>query len=149
MLAHEYGHAVDQLAPRGDAVTSWDREIRADLFGATVVAQSSRQLDLVSPTIALQGAVVAMRAHDVLDAAHQIARHGQETGSKDSPTHPSWRRRLSVLEYFFLKAGGEEEQLPGLRVPAVTLGQLWDRVAPLLREQYRAGRRLHSIWRRR
>jgi hypothetical protein len=31
--------------------------------------------------------------------------------------------------------------------PAVTLDQLWDRIAPLLRAQYRAGRRLHPIWR--
>jgi hypothetical protein len=100
--------------------------------------------------MALRGAVVAMRAHDVLDAAVQIARHGFEIGSTSSPTHPSFETRLAELERFFVEASDDaeiaREQLPDLSVPAVTLGQLWDRITPLLRAQHRAGRRLHPIW---
>lgn len=151
VLAHEYGHAVmDLLAPQDVPATNWERELRADDFATMVVAQSSDQLDLLPPAIALRGAVVAMRAHDVLDAALQIACHGHETGSTSSSTHPSFETRLAALERFFVEASDDakmaREQLPDLRVPAVTLGQLWDRIAPLLRAQHRAGRRLHAIW---
>jgi hypothetical protein len=153
VLAHEYGHALmDQLASDGKPLSSWDRELRADAFATLAVARSSAELDRLPPAVALQGAVVAMRAHDVLDGAVQIALHGQELGSVSSKTHPSFVDRLAVLEQLFLEWADDEqaarEQLPGLQVPARTLAELWRRVTPGLRAQYRAGRRLHEIWSR-
>jgi hypothetical protein len=152
VLAHEYAHAIfDQLlAMPGDDATSWDRELRADTFATTVVARSSREFDCLPATIALQGAVVAMRAHDLLDAAVQMARIGRETGSSASDSHPSFEFRREVLEQAFVKMSDDadeaREQLPGLQKPSITLAQLWDRVAPLLQAQFRAGRGLHPIW---
>ena len=153
VLAHEYGHALmDQLASEaGEQLTSWEREVRADTFASVAVMQSSRELDLLPPDMALQGAVVAMQAHDLLAAAVQTARFGREIGSQSSPTHPSFDTRLKALESVFLQSSGDDatsrEHLPAMLFPARTLDQLKHRITPLLRAQHRARRTMHPIWR--
>ena len=95
--------------------------MRADTFASVAVMQSSRELDLLPPDMALQGAVVAMEAHDLLAAAVQTARFGREIGSQSSPTHPSFDTRLKALESAFLQSSGDDatsrERLPAMLFP--------------------------------
>jgi hypothetical protein len=156
VLAHEYGHALkDQLA--ADTTQSephpsrQDRELRADRFALRAVANSSALLDNLPANMALQGAILSMKAHEVLDEALQLARTGEISGSsRVSNTHPPFAARISLLKDIFTNSqadpGAGRKAVGGMMVPAETVDQIWARVAPMFRAQFRAGRQLHPIW---
>jgi hypothetical protein len=162
VLAHEYGHAlIDHLrlplgghpAPAANATTGpWDRELRADAFGFVAVSQSSWTLDLLPSNMALQGAILAMKAHEIFDAAVEIARAGQATHAEGSASHPPFRQRMDLLERIYREGhpdpAAAPDDLEGMLVPSTTLDQIWERVAPRLLAEFRAGRALHEIWSR-
>jgi hypothetical protein len=159
VIAHEYGHGlVDQFGIAlpwvNDAqnMSGIDKEFRADVIASIVVAASAGELDGVAPNIALQGAVLAMKAHEIADRAIDLARGGDGAPSWRSTTHPPFEARAQLVEevYRSLTQGVEDSRLDvaGMRVPADTAELLWERVSPRLRTELRTGRRLHPIWNR-
>jgi hypothetical protein len=162
VVAHEYGHALmDQLSGSGqdesaknpDAeLSDWERELRADSFAVMVVVESSRVLDLLPPNMALQGAIVAMKAHQIFDRALSTVQHGQVLPDDGSPTHPPFERRIAQLETLYLQHHPDSERgredLHGMLVPSQTIEQLWTRVAPRLASYASGGHALHPVWSR-
>jgi hypothetical protein len=162
VVAHEYGHALmDQLSRSGqdesaknpDAeLSDWERELRADSFAVMVVVESSRVLDLLPPNMALQGAIVAMKAHQIFDRALSTVQHGRALPDDGSPTHPPFERRIAQLEALYLQHHPDSERaredLRGMLVPSQTIEQLWTRVAPRLASNASSGRALHPVWSR-
>jgi hypothetical protein len=161
VVAHEYGHAlVDQLGiiPLPDQpaldpsapATPWMRELRADAFAFVTVSESAHELDLLPTNMALEGAVVAMKAHQLFNRAVSIARTGAAGTDEGSASHPPFERRIAQLQQFYVAGHPDPtkapKDLPGMLAPGQTMEQLWERVAPRLVAYYRAGRPLHPIW---
>jgi hypothetical protein len=160
VVAHEYAHALlDQLAmttsdtrapDASPAPTPWARELRADAFAFLAVSESSHELDLLPRNMALQGAILAMKAHQIFDRSLDIARRGVTGTDIGSATHPPFELRIAQLEQAYVQGHPDEVKaradLRGMLVPSQTIEQLWQRVFPRLIAQYRAGRPLHSIW---
>jgi hypothetical protein len=162
VMAHEYGHAlIDQLNVTTrdgqtlgfpPAPTSWDRELRADAVAIAAVVQSSRELDQLPSNMALQGAIVAMKVHQVLGQALAIATRGVAGPDVGSASHPPLERRIAQVQQTYLQHLADTERvrdsIRGMLVPSQTIEQLWERVAPRLTAYYRARRVLHPIWSR-
>jgi hypothetical protein len=159
VIAHEYGHAlVDEfkiaLPWVSDAhdISDIDKEFRADVIASIVVAASAGELDGVAPNMALQGAVLAMKAHEIADRAIDLAQGGDGTPSWESTTHPPFEERASLVEevYSSLVEGVQDSRLnvAAMRVPADTAELLWERFSPRLKSELKKGRRLHPIWSR-
>jgi hypothetical protein len=157
VLAHEYGHAfLHQLrrgTPNAPAVGEdpWDHELQADTFAVFAVARSAAMLDDLPANIALQGAVLAMKAHEVLDAALDIAKTGTPQSLEDgSTTHPPLRLRMDTLEEAFRRLHPRpdhaERELQGMLFPGKIGDLLLERVIPRLQAFYRSGLPLHPIW---
>jgi hypothetical protein len=158
VVAHEYGHAfMHQLgvsarggqmpqAPKGP----WSREFQADGFAHFAVAQSSAILDLLPANMALQGAVVAMKAHQILDAAMQIATTGIQATETARVSHPPFSQRIALLEESYLRHHPHpsiaQKDLPGMLFPGQTIDELWRRAKPRLKARFDQGFTIHKIW---
>jgi hypothetical protein len=161
IVAHEYGHAfmdvLGLLGPDGSRVlppppaNGPERELRADLFATVAVAQSARRLDHLPPNMALQGAIVAMKAHQVFLRAVGIAMNGVPIPDQGSESHPPFDARLKQLQDWYVKNHPDpkaaQEDLGAMRVPAETVELLWERAQPQLLAQFIAGRQVAPIWR--
>ena len=155
ILAHEYGHALldyDLHDPSGgdDDYDDHTRELRADAFAFQAVVRSATALDGIPGNLALQGAILAMKAHEVLDMALQVARTGTWKPDSGSPTHPPFARRMALLDELYLSNHPDPDdarnQLKGMRVPSNTIDLLWARTYPRLAAQHRAGLSPHPMW---
>jgi hypothetical protein len=152
IIGHEYGHAlVDKLNMHiaWGAPEPTEREFRADCLGAMAVFNSCK-FDRVKPNIALQGAVLAMKAQEIVDRAMDMARGGSGDVYEGSITHPPFAERLSKLLrfYSYLTAANDDEALTvqALMVPAETAEILWERVQPRLATLFGLGAQLHPVW---
>jgi hypothetical protein len=157
VLAHEYGHALmHELKVLSSATpappeneSAWDKEFAADTFGALAVSESSRLLDLLPANIALMGAELVMKAHEIFDQVFGLVRGG-EMPDESVASHPPFAQRAAVLEQLYLQLHPEptiaREDLEGMRAPAETLDQIWARVAPELVGTLRAGMPLDPVW---
>lgn len=150
ILAHECVHAaVDLLRPPGFAdapvLTGWGKEFRADTWGAIMVVQSAARYDRFAPNMALQGPVLAMKAHELVDRALAFVR---PAGARSS--HPPFEQRLQAVfdAYAHLPgiAGHPDLRPEPALAAANTLELLWERVAGNLERRLRSGESLHPIW---
>ena len=155
VLAHEYGHVlVDQLAVLPGAATDLpaaeghDVEFRADLFAVFMTAGSAGLFDGVAPNIALQGAVLGMKAHEMVDRARSMALGGAPLPA--SSTHPPFADRveavLAAYRQGWERPGDRRLEIAGLLVAADTAEELWQRVEPRLASAVSRGRPLHPVW---
>lgn len=155
VLGHEYGHAlVDQLAvtelaaghpAAGDQ--PWAQEFAMDAFGAMAVMYSA-YLDRLPPNMALQGAVTAMKLHEIFDSVLDAitARHAAPAAT----THPPFEQRLDVVKQVYLLSHPDPEtaegDMAGMLVPAQTLDQIWARIRQPVLQVLDSGLPLHPVW---
>ncbi len=156
VLGHEYGHAlieqlgVPELAAGGpvQAGSPWASEFAMDAFGAMAVVYSSAYLDRLPANLALQGAAVAMKVHEIFDSVQAVV--SAEHGGEAPATHPPFDQRLGVIEQVYLRMhpdpGTARSDLRGMLVPAQTLDQVWARVRPPVLAALSAGLPLHPVW---
>ena len=156
VLGHEYGHAlieqlaVPELAAGGPAQdgSPWASEFAMDAFGAMTVLYSSAYLDRLPPNMALQGAAVAMKVHEIFDSVQAVV--SAEHGGEPPATHPPFDQRLQVIEQVYLRMhpdpGTAQRDLKGMLVPAQTLGQVWARIRQPVLAALSAGPPLHPVW---
>ena len=161
VLAHEYGHVLmDELhvlgqaspAPPG-ANSAWDKEFAADSFGALVVIESGALLDRLPANMALEGAELAMKTDEIFDEVLDMATgaHVPDAGtSGEAPaSHPPFPQRILVLEHLYRQNHPDpavaDDDLPGTRVPAQTLDQIWKRTRPQLAAILQSGMPLQGF----
>jgi hypothetical protein len=151
VLAHEYAHAlIDNM---GQTVRSYppteleqkDKEIRADVVAMDIVAMSAHELDDVAPNVALNGALMAIKVHQIVDEAlHMFGKP-----LPPSETHPPFDvrsdavRHAYLFDYYFRNPCLVPR---GLLPASRTAEQLWRRLKTRLEEDRSAGRTLHPIW---
>jgi hypothetical protein len=151
VLAHEYAHAlIDNM---GQTVAGYPpkpldqkhKEIRADLVAMYIVAESAAELDDVPPNVALNGALMAMKIHQVVDEALHM--FGKPLPPSD--THPPFDVRSAALwDAYIDDYQSKDPRLvaEGLLPASRTTEQLWRRLKTILAEDRSAGRKLHPIW---
>lgn len=154
VLAHEYSHAfLDQLQ-----VPLWgfdpvpvhgvDKEHRADVLATILVAESAAYMDSVAPNIALQGAVVGMKVHEMVDEALVMARGGRPLPA--SSTHPPFADRFALLvdqyNQTYGALGDKRLEVEGLLVARETADELWRRAAPQVADLLAPNPPLHPVW---
>lgn len=156
VVAHEYSHAlVDKLevaALVGDAgpdVEVTEKEVRADLFAVRTLASTSTLLDGTAPNVALQGAVLAMKAYEVLERARGFG--GASPRLKlEVLSHPPFQQRAAlcrdVYRWFGRQGGDPFLQVRGMTLPAETVERVWRRAASGIKAAVQADG-LHPIWR--
>jgi hypothetical protein len=86
MIAHEYGHALDEVHPAGWMKSEWTRELRADGWAGCALAKS----DLSPNDLA-----------DALTAVSKYPPFGQ------AGAQPSWGLRLPALRLGYVHCGGD------------------------------------------
>lgn len=157
VLAHEYGHALlhhlkgaGLFSPADSPNDSpWDKEFAADAFALMSVIESSAALDRLPPNMALQGAAMAMKTHEIFDVVFHMTSDGSTT-PEESATHPPFFQRIALLERMYVELHPDPEtarqDLEGMLVPSRTLDQIWQRVRPELAEEFQVGRPLHPVW---
>lgn len=165
VVAHEYGHALMDLFRMG--IPPWSslekdfpdarpedlpflRENRADAFGTMVVVGSSSALDRTAPNMALQGAALAMKVHEIADRAIDLANGGNGDPPWSSTSHSPFHLRTELLmrTYSQMVEGLPDPRL-GEKVilfPAHTAELLWTQIRPRLIAALNMGATLHSIW---
>jgi hypothetical protein len=163
VLAHEYAHALadyigdlrraDESARilEKEEQTKWQKELAADAFAAAVVTVSSATLDKLPMNLGLEGAVLSMKAHEILNEALAIGLTGEiPKAPAVSETHPPFDARIASLEAIFMSRHEDKvvaaDALRGMMTASRTASQIWARAAPRLSGEFRAGRRLHPIW---
>lgn len=82
LLAHIYGHAIDETTPSNWIPTNWNRELRADAWAGCAVAKAGISANDLS------GALGAMSAYP-------------------PPSQAVWSRRLPAVRLGFTHCGGE------------------------------------------
>jgi len=154
VLAHEYSHAfLDQLhvpvwgfepAPMKDL----EKEHRADVLATVLVAESAAYMDSVAPNIALQGAVVGMKVHEMVDEALVMARGGRPLPT--STTHPPFADRFALLvdqyNQTYGALGDKRLEVEGLLVARETADELWRRALPQVASLLASNPQLHPVW---
>jgi hypothetical protein len=161
VIAHEYAHALtDQLKayiPQSYDETKlgpMEKELRADAIAALIVSLSASELDSVAPNIALQGAIMAMKAHEIADRAIDIARGGDGNPKWTATTHPPFNLRVGRLMEIYRQVWLDPDPRnpwldpAALHIASDTAEILWERARPQITAALRAGRRLHRIWSR-
>jgi hypothetical protein len=160
VLGHEYGHAMNDLLPRVmpqlTAATpipndAWSKEYLADAFSVVTSVTSASEIDALPANIALQGAVLAMKVHEIFDDARSVAAMGAVASISGQVTHPPFEQRIEMLEEGFLLLGandtdGARAAMRGMLVPSETLDILWRRTLPRLIGDFASGRRLDALW---
>lgn len=163
VLAHEYGHVLmHELCVLGQdlptppaADSAWDKEFAADTFGALTAVESGQMLDRLPPNMALEGAELAMKTDEIFDSVLDmaIAVHVAERRTSDGAfaTHPPFPQRIAILEHLYRQLhpdpAAADDDLPGMRAPAMTLDQVWKRARPQLAAILQSGMALHPVWR--
>ena len=158
VIAHEYCHALyDQfrLTPPpwlppldgGNQIgSSHSKEMRCDYFAAVVVGLGAMELDQMAPNMALQGAVLALKVHEIADDA---IRQAIRTPVAANSTHPPFDQRLdrvfAAYHERFDVAGRPDLADDPMRQAADTAAQLWQRVGPRLGTALQ-DRPRHPIW---
>jgi hypothetical protein len=158
VIAHEYGHALlhhlkvvpDGIPMPPGVSSSWHRELVADAFGILLIIDSCWWVDRLPANIALQGAMVAMKAHELFEQALVVARTGRVVAPQVSTSHPPFAERIALLEHIYLQSHPDPEagrrDIEGMLAPSRTLDQLWDRVVPELQGRFATGAALHPLW---
>jgi hypothetical protein len=88
IIAHEFGHALNDTTPAAWMNGSWSPELRADAWAGCALAKSS-----LSPT-------------SVKEALTALSKY-------PSPAHPGWAQRLPALRLGFTHCGGEASKFDG------------------------------------
>jgi hypothetical protein len=155
VLGHEYGHAlVDQLAvpelTAGQAAVGdqpWAQEFAMDAFGAMGVMYST-YLDRLPPNMALQGAVTAMKVHEIFDAV--LGAIAVRHAAPAATTHPPFEQRLDVIKQVYRLSHPDPEtvggDMAGMLVPAQTLDLIWARIKEPVLRVVDSGLPLHPVW---
>jgi hypothetical protein len=81
LIAHVYGHAIDETTPSNWIPTSWNRELRADAWAGCALAKNSL------PTSGLRSALGAM-------------------AMSPPPSQPVWTARVPSVRLGFTHCGG-------------------------------------------
>jgi hypothetical protein len=129
-------------------VPAQQREFRADLIAARIIAESAPYLDAVPPNIALGGALLGMKIHEVVDDGLRVLGRPPTR----STTHPPFSLRADAVHGQYMSDFGEniatDPSLSSEAIipPARTLEQIWAKVRPRLEADARRGRALHPIW---
>jgi hypothetical protein len=82
IIAHELGHALNEIAPAPWIKSDWSTELRADAWAGCALAKSG------------------LSATSVKDALTALSKY-------PSPAHPSWTARVPALRLGFTHCGGE------------------------------------------
>lgn len=166
VLAHEYSHVIfdhlrqssaeiDDEVETEDSIDDkrakrWRLEARADIVGARILAASAALYDGAPAITSLTGAAFAMKSYELWEQALQIAVLGDRHWLSGTDRHPPFEWRRELLERVYAEADQDHDEAPpdlaSLFLATRTLDQLWERVAPRLQAQFRAGRRPHSTW---
>lgn len=157
VIAHEYGHAlIDQFAVPipwiADAsdLPEMAVELRADAFATIVVAESAGVWDSMAPNMLLQGAILAMKIHEIADRALDLALGGDGDPEWGSETHPPFDLRASqvieVYRAFVSRVEDDRLDVRPLFVPAETADLLWERARSVVERTLAQGRPLHPMW---
>jgi hypothetical protein len=86
IIAHEFGHALDDVAPAAWMNRGWTPELRADAWAGCALAKS----DLSSTSV--KEALTALSKYP-------------------APAHPGWAQRLPALRLGFTHCGGEASKI--------------------------------------
>ncbi|HUA21803.1 MAG TPA: hypothetical protein VMB25_23825 [Bryobacteraceae bacterium] len=81
LIAHEYGHALNEVHPVPWMKSSWDAELRADAWAGCALAKND------------------LSSKDLADALTAVSKY-------PPVTHPSWPLRLPALRLGFAQCGG-------------------------------------------
>jgi hypothetical protein len=82
IIAHEFGHALDETSPAAWMKSNWTPELRADAWAACALAKSGLSFTSVKE------ALTALSKYP-------------------APAHPGWNQRLPALRLGFTHCGGE------------------------------------------
>jgi hypothetical protein len=122
VLAHEYGHAlIDEFGLTFPWLTerapkdSIDREHRADFVGTVLLAMSGTQVSDFDALTCLQGAVLALKTHEIMYNAIQLARGDGGDPVWRSETYPSFSDRLEHVIYTFHGYSDYQDTTRGIR----------------------------------
>lgn len=156
VVAHEYGHAIlDQFRVplpwlHCDEVDALTKELRADMVATLAVVGSAAKLDGVPPRAALQGAILAVKAHEMAGRAIDMAAGETGTPGPTSAWHAPVAARLELVQqtYGSMVEDAGDEQLSKDSVLLAT-DEIWERVRPRLVAELYAGSQLHPLWTRR
>jgi hypothetical protein len=149
VIAHEYAHAFVDVLDTSDPLPPHECELRADALALMLTRNSAAALDRLPANMALSGAVLAMKANQLIDLALSIARTGMPTAPV-SLTHPPFETRLALLEQGYLSGRDDLEvardEMRGMQVPAMLGDMVFATVYPRLVSMYQSGEQLHPIW---
>ncbi|ROS27909.1 ImmA/IrrE family metallo-endopeptidase [Cellulomonas sp. PhB150] len=149
VLAHEYVHAVfDQQAapfPGDEPASAIEREVRADLVAAQLVMGSAITWDRFAPNMSLQGALLAVRIHEIVQEALTTAGRPE---AAPSDTHPPLRDRIDMVVDLYREQVHREGDLDvrGMLYATLTLDELWRRARVPLRAWLTSDRPFHATW---
>jgi hypothetical protein len=88
IIAHEYGHALNEVHPANWMKSDWTPEIRADAWAGCALAKSD------------------LRSNGLAEALTAV--------SKYPPfTHPSWSLRVPALRLGYTRCGGDGSRFDG------------------------------------
>jgi hypothetical protein len=82
MIAHEYGHALDEVYPASWMKSGWTRELRADAWAGCALARSD------------------LSANDLAEALTAVSKYPPAAG-------PSWAPRVPALRLGYVHCGGD------------------------------------------
>ena len=155
VLGHEYAHALIDLMhlpvddvldvlgrPSGPVTEAWTKEFRADALATIMVMESAGDFDRFSPNMSLQGAVLAMKAHDLVEGA--LRRIGLP---RNLTTHPPFQQRLDFITRVFSETTNLKDfPINSVIAPAQSLELIWERVSPKIERKLNSGKQLSPIW---
>lgn len=150
VLAHEYAHAHHDLFRTPIAISDPDRERRADRLAAACIVGSAGSQDDLDPDIALQGCLLAMAVHEIIDALLTMTHGGPPPVQ---PGYPAFAERAGLIldhsRAALDAAGAGGRAAPAVAtVAASALHELWRRIADRVERELRGGLTLHPIWTR-
>lgn len=124
-----------------DELTQQQCELRADAIGVHTTAASAATIDHVAPNVALQGALLGMKTHEMADRAITMARGGVPPPT--SASHPPFAARaqflIEVYRQNYEDEGDARSDIAGMMVAADTAEELWCRAEPVIAEQLATG----------
>jgi hypothetical protein len=86
IIAHEYGHALDEVYPASWMKSGWTRELRADAWAGCALAKSNLSLN------------------DLMEALVAVSKYPP---SANAGVSPSWALRLPALRLGYVHCGGD------------------------------------------
>jgi hypothetical protein len=82
MIAHEYGHALDEVHPASWMKSAWTRELRADAWAGCALAKSD------------------LSSNDLAEALTAVSKY-------PPPTDSNWSLRVPALRLGYMHCGGD------------------------------------------